>query len=142
MTKRLARVATALVILSACTAAPMGTEHVGAAVAPLTGCRSTCFALDRLTCADVERTCGRNHGVLVLDGLPFNCTEVEPMACHYREGTLDACLAQCGGDDSPGNAGEGLAQHPQPDPFGPGSQDPGVDSSSGDSSSSDSWPDP
>jgi len=141
MMKRLVRTAAALVMLSACTSAPTGAEHVGASSAPITGCRSTCFALDRLSCSAVERTCGRNHGVLVLDGLPFNCTEAEPMACHYREGTLDACLAQCGGEDDPGNAGEGLAQHPQPDPFGPGGQDPGTDSS-GESSGGDPWPDP
>lgn len=125
MTKRWMLV---LVTVAACAAPPAAVEPTGVEAAALTGCRSTCFALDRLSCADVETTCGHNHGVLVLDGLPFNCTDAEPMACHYRDGTLDACLAQCGGEDAPGNAGEGLAQRPRPDPFGQGaSSDPDAD---------------
>jgi hypothetical protein len=65
-------------------------------------CRGACFAFARLSCASVELGCGRDHGIVVLGGLPFDCADVEPVACGLGAGDpLAACLAVCGGEDYP-----------------------------------------
>jgi len=58
-------------------------------------CRGSCYVWRTLKCLDVEVACGRGHGVFVVEGLPYNCAEVEPVACRLSRG-MEACLDQCG----------------------------------------------
>ena len=69
-------------------------------------CRGTCFVFRTLKCGDVEEACGHMHGVLVLDGLPYDCTQVEPVACRLTGG-IESCLAQCGDGETSDPVGKG-----------------------------------
>jgi hypothetical protein len=90
----------ALFVLSLAGAEAGSRPRAGAAAIALLDCRGACFAFTRLTCTGVELDCGRDHGIVVLGGLPFDCADVEPVACGLGAGDpLAACLAVCGGED-------------------------------------------
>jgi hypothetical protein len=57
-----------------------------------------CFLFRSMKCGDVEEECGRRRGIIVLDGLPHNCTDVEPVACRLTSG-IENCLARCGDEN-------------------------------------------
>ncbi len=60
----------------------------------LSHCRRMCSAFARLSCWSVEEDCGRNGKVVVIAGLPYNCADVERVACALYHGDED-CLAEC-----------------------------------------------
>jgi len=109
---RPAIVAAVLVVLAAVLPGGRRAADEGSRVARL-DCRGACFAFATLSCASVEVGCGVYQGIFVLGGLPFDCDEVEPVACRLRvgDGRLDAgdalaaCLAVCGGEDYPWSGG-------------------------------------
>jgi len=57
-------------------------------------CSRMCSAFRRLSCRSVQEDCGRNGELVVVDGDPYNCTEVERVACALYRGDED-CLAAC-----------------------------------------------
>jgi hypothetical protein len=125
--------------VSACAMAPPSTEDVGAAEEALTGCRAACFVFDRLKCGAVEYQCGKTKGIVVLDGVPYDCIAVELVACRLGEHPLSDCLDQCGDADAPPNTSAGLSENPRPDPVFSqgGGEDPSWASDSGDSGDGD-----
>ncbi len=71
-------------------------------------CRAECFLFARLTCAAVETECGKNRGILVIEGLPHDCTDVEPVACRLEQG-METCLSRC---EDPGISAPRLDERP------------------------------
>ena len=82
--------------LRCCTDANRSSDGEGPLNRPLNhhDCRAMCFRFAELRCGDVEEECGRNADIVVIDGLPFHCKEVERSACHLYHGSED-CLAGC-----------------------------------------------
>jgi hypothetical protein len=91
-----------------------------------------------VSCADVETECGKNHGVVVVRGVPLACRDAERPAC--RVGTIalggdpselraidpvGACLSACGGahvpgeDEEPGPLQERSFTSSAPAPYDP-----------------------
>ena len=63
-------------------------------------CRGRCFVWRERRCLDVEEACGRMRGVYLVDGLPYDCAEVEPVAYRLTHG-IESCLAACGEEEAP-----------------------------------------
>jgi hypothetical protein len=125
--RRVAWVFAAGVAFTACVTSPL--ENVGATKEAIHSCRAVCFAYARMTCRQVEEECGRNAGIVVIDGDPFPCEEAEPVACHLGTGDpLQACLDACGGsgEDYPYQGSENphpsFSDAPQGTPSGDGSE--------------------
>jgi len=90
-----------------------GAERVGETAAAINSCRAACLVFASLTCRQVEEQCGKYSGQIVIDGDPFPCSEARPIACHLgATDALQACLDDCGNDDSPATG----FQNPHPDP--------------------------
>ena len=112
-----ARLALAALVVAAAVAAVLDDDAPGAlarkkaeADAPATHerhrwptvatCRGRCFVWRERRCLDVEEACGRMRGVYLVDGLPYDCAEVEPVACRLTHG-IESCLAACGEEEAP-----------------------------------------
>ncbi len=94
--------AACLVLLSTVALEAGRIPPTGAAALAKLDCRGACFAFAHLSCTGVEIGCGRDHGIVVLEGLPFDCADVEPVACGLGlSGQVERCLAVCGGEDYP-----------------------------------------
>jgi hypothetical protein len=63
--------------------------------ATITRCRRVCIGFQRRTCAAVEVECARNDEIVNVDGLPYDCTDAERIACNLYHG-LEDCFARCG----------------------------------------------
>jgi hypothetical protein len=86
----------AALVLAAGVASGARSGRAGDAGLAILDCRGACFAFSNLSCGGVEAACGGNRDVIDLDGLPFNCSDVEPVACHLGLTAMEDCLAGCG----------------------------------------------